>query len=451
MSNSNNIAVIGAGLAGCEAAWQLAEGGATVALYDMKPQQKSPAHHLDGLAELVCSNSLKADGLENAPGLLKAELRAGKSLLLACADACQVPAGGALAVDREQFSTMVSEKIKNHPRITLYENQEITQLNQEFLDQQDVIIATGPLTSAPLAESIQARMPPHLQGESLFFFDAAAPIVSFESIDMDSAYFASRYQKGTPDYVNCPLSKEEYLLFWEALCQGEPADIHGFESKYLFEGCMPVEAVAKRGEDTLLFGCLKPVGLPDPKTGKDPYAVVQLRKENQEGSMYNLVGFQTQLKFGEQQRIFSLIPALKHSEFLRFGVMHRNTYLHSPQVLNRYYQLKSQENILFAGQITGVEGYVESIASAWLCAREWLRRKEGKEALNLPRETAIGALSHYISDETVGNFQPMKMQFGLVPDLAERVKGGKRVRNERKAQRGYEIFLKTMEEKGENR
>lgn len=447
--STKDVVIVGAGLAGCEAAWQLAQGGIPVTLYDQKPQSKSPAHHLDGFGELVCSNSLKADGTENAAGLLKWELRQGASLLLACADGCTVPAGGALAVDRDKFSALITAHMKGHPLITVIENQEIQSFPPDFYDNHQVILATGPLTTSALAEYIQNVMPPEAQKEALFFFDAAAPIVSFDSIDMSKAYFATRYDKGTPDYINCPMNKEEYLHFWAELCQGEEAPVHGFEAKHLFEGCMPVEEVGKRGEETLLFGCLKPVGLPDPKTGKDPYAVVQLRKENSQGSMYNLVGFQTHLKFGEQQRIFSLIPALADAEFLRYGVMHRNTYLDSPRVLNSCYQLRNQEDLMFAGQITGVEGYVESIASGWLCARELLRRRQGKEPLALPRETAIGALAYYISDPTVGHFQPMKMQFGLVPDLAQRVKGGKRVRNQLKAQRGMEVFLAHMGQKEE--
>lgn len=434
--DKENILVIGGGLAGCEAAWQVAEGGYPVTLYEMKPKKKSPAHHSDFFAELVCSNSLKANNIENATGLLKEELRLGGSLLLACADSTAVPAGGALAVDRVQFGEMVTEKIKNHPLITVI-SEEVTEIPQD----KQVIIATGPLTSDQLAENIANLFPDE---KSLFFFDAAAPIVSYESIDMNHAYFAARYDKGTPDYVNCPMNQEEYTAFWQALTTAQEADVHGFEEKLVFEGCKPVEVEARRGEQTLLFGCLKPVGLPDPKTGRDPYAVVQLRKENAEGSMYNLVGFQTHLKFPEQQRVFSMIPALKEAEFLRYGVMHRNTFLNSPKLLDRSFRLKQQENIMFAGQITGVEGYVESIASGWVAARELLLRLEGKDPLLLPQETATGALSLFISDASVTNFQPMKMNFSLISSLDIRVKGGKRARNALKAKRGLKVYCEAM-------
>ncbi|MFI3250325.1 MAG: methylenetetrahydrofolate--tRNA-(uracil(54)-C(5))-methyltransferase (FADH(2)-oxidizing) TrmFO [Eubacteriales bacterium] len=431
------VTVMGAGLAGCEAAWQLAEHGIQVTLYEMKPHKKTPAHHSDSFAELVCSNSFRANQVENAVGLLKEELRLGSSLILSCADQTQVEAGGALAVDREGFSNLVTEKIKNHPNITIiYE--EITQ----FPTEGNVIIATGPLTADTLAAEIVANLP---ETQSLHFYDAAAPLVSFESVDMESAYFASRYDKGTPDYINCPMSEEEYEIFWQALTTADQAEVHGFEDQKIFEGCMPVEVMARRGRETLCYGPLKPVGLRDPKTGKTPHAVVQLRKDNSQGSIYNLVGFQTHLKFPEQKRVFTLIPALKNAEFLRYGVMHRNTYLNSPKLLDRYYRLKSSPNLIFAGQMTGVEGYVESTASGWLAARELVRRLEGKPPLDLPQETATGALAHYISDQSVTSFQPMNVNFGIIPPLGYRVKG-KKNKNAVLAKRGLQAFCQATEQ-----
>ena len=425
------VIVIGAGLAGCEAAWQLAERGIPVDLREMKPAKMTPAHHSGDFAELVCSNSLRGAGLENAVGLLKEELRRCGSLILACADAHRVEAGGALAVDRFGFSGAVTGKIKSHPLITVTEG-EVTRLPEEG----NVIVASGPLTSDALAEHIQALFP---GSAPLNFFDAAAPLVTFESVDMDSAFFASRYDKGTPDYINCPLTQEEYEVFWSELCAAQEAEVHGFEDKSVFEGCMPVEVMARRGRDTLRYGPLKPRGLRDPKTGKEPYAVVQLRRDNAQGTIYNLVGFQTHLKWPEQRRVFSLIPALREAQFVRYGVMHRNTYLDSPRLLDRYYRLKSQPRLCFAGQMTGVEGYVESTASGFLAAVELSRRLEGKPPVDFPRETAIGALALYISDDSVADFQPMNINFGLIPPLGYKVKG-KRNKNAELSRRALEAL-----------
>ena len=425
------VTIIGGGLAGCEAAWQLAKRDIPVVLWEMKPEKKTPAHHSDLFGELVCSNSLRSDQLENAVGLLKEELRRLDSLILQCADEHRVAAGGALAVDRVAFSQAITDAIRNHPNITVREG-EVTQVPAEG----QVIVASGPLTSDALAESIAQHFP---DSGYLHFYDAAAPLVTFESIDMDSAWFASRYDKGTADYINCPLSQEGYLAFWKELREAQEAPVHGFEDKNVFEGCMPVEVMARRGEQTLCFGPLKPRGLPDPKTGKEPYAVVQLRRDNAMGSVYNLVGFQTHLTWPEQKRVFSMIPALKHAEFLRYGVMHRNTYLNSPKLLDRYYRVKGDERLMFAGQITGVEGYVESTASGCLAALELARRIEGKPPIDFPQETAIGALALYISHEGVENFQPMNVNFGIMPPLGYRVKG-KRNKNAALSQRALEAL-----------
>ena len=425
-----SVTVIGAGLAGCECAWQLASRGIPVKLCEMKPQRSTPAHHSPDFAELVCSNSLRSDQLENAVGLLKEELRRLDSLILRCADAHRVEAGAALAVDREGFSRAVTEAVKNHPLVTVVEG-EVTEIPQG-----QVIIAAGPLASEGLTTAIQKEFP---DSGTLNFFDAAAPLISFESIDMEKAWFASRYDKGTPDYINCALDKEEYLAFWQELRTAQEAEVHGFEDSQVFEGCMPVEVMARRGEDTLRYGPLKPKGLRDPKTGKTPYAVVQLRKDNAQGSVYNLVGFQTHLKWGEQKRVFSMIPALQNAEFLRYGVMHRNTYLKSPGFLNRYYQVMERPNVMFAGQITGVEGYVESAAAGCLCAIELARRLLGQPPVDFPRETAIGALALYISDESVTDFQPMNVNFGIMPPWPERVKG-KREKNALIARRALEVL-----------
>ena len=429
----DKVTVIGAGLAGSEAAWQLARRGIPVTLWEMKPQKMTPAHHSEYFGELVCSNSLRSDQLENAVGLLKEELRRSGSLIMACADAHRVEAGGALAVDRHAFAAAITETIKNHPNI-IVEKGEVTEIPSEG----DVIIATGPLTSEALSEKIAGLFP---DSRYLNFFDAAAPLVTFDSIDMDSAWFASRYDRGTPDYINCPLSREEYDAFWTELTQAQEAEVHGFEDAGVFEGCMPVEVMARRGRDTLCYGPLKPVGLKDPRTGREPFAVVQLRKDNAQGSIYNMVGFQTHLKWPEQKRVFSMIPALKNAQYVRYGVMHRNTFLDSPRLLDRYYRVRGNERIMFAGQITGVEGYVESTASGFLAAVELARRLEGKAPANFPQETAMGALALYISDQSVVNFQPMNINFGLIPSLGYRVKG-KRNKNAEISRRALEALDK---------
>ena len=432
----NHVTVIGAGLAGSECAWQLAQRGIQVTLCEMKPVKKTPAHTTEYFAELCCSNSLRSDQLENAVGLLKEELRRLDSLIMRCADATRVPAGGALAVDRHGFARMVTEEIRQHPNITVAEG-EVTEIPEG-----EVVIASGPLTSDALAEKLTALFG---EGSTLNFFDAAAPLVSFESIDMDCAYFASRYDKGTPDYINCPMNEAEYKAFWQELITAQEAEVHGFEDKQVFEGCMPVEVMARRGEDTLRFGPLKPKGLPDPKTGRDPYAVVQLRKDNADGSIYNLVGFQTHLKWPEQKRVFTMIPALHDARFLRYGVMHRNTYLDSPRLLDRYYRLRSRPRIAFAGQMTGVEGYVESCASGFLVGVELARRLQGKAPIDFPQETAIGALGLYVSNPTVGDFQPMNINFGIIPPLDHRVKG-KRNKNAELSQRSLAVIETLREE-----
>jgi methylenetetrahydrofolate--tRNA-(uracil-5-)-methyltransferase len=446
MNNTKpTVTVIGAGLAGCEAAWQLARRGVAVTLYEMKPRKMTPAHKSEGFAELVCSNSLRAGNVENAVGLLKEEMRRCGSLIMACADAHAVPAGGALAVDRNAFSQAVTEAIRSHPLITVVE-EEVTAVPQEG----EVLIASGPLTSDPLAEDIARRFPGQ---NKLHFFDAVAPLVSFESVDMDKAWFGSRYGKGSADYINCPMTMEEYDAFWQALCSAEEAKLHGFEDQNVFEGCMPVEVMARRGHDTLCYGPLKPVGLVNPHTGREEYAVVQLRKDNAQGSIYNMVGFQTHLTWPEQRRVFRMIPGLENAEFLRYGVMHRNTYLDSPRLLNRYYQVIDEPRLTFAGQMTGVEGYVESAASGLLAGAELARRVLGQEPLDFPRETALGALSHYISDTTVKDFQPMNVNFGIIPPLGHRVRGGKRVKNGELAKRALAALPQAAlvrEEKPEN-
>ena len=408
------VKVIGAGLAGCEAAWQLARRGIPVRLLEMKPQKMTPAHHSADFAELVCSNSLRGDRLENAVGLLKEELRRLGSLILTCAESCRVEAGGALAVDRHGFSGMVTQKIRSHPNIRVVE-EEVTGVPEG-----PVIIATGPLTS----DAMSAAIRDYFGGaDYLSFFDAAAPLVSFESIDMDKAWFASRYDRGDADYINCALDKDEYAAFVAALTAAEEAEVHGFEDQKVFEGCMPVEVMARRGFDTLRYGPLKPVGLKDPGTGREPYAVVQLRKDNAAGSIYNIVGFQTHLKFGEQKRVFSMIPALHDAEFVRYGVMHRNTFLCSPRLLDRYYSDRRNPLVAFAGQMTGVEGYVESTASGYLAAVSMAAKLAGETPPDFPRETAIGALAAYVSDESIGNFQPMNINFGIMTPLGYKVRG----------------------------
>ena len=432
-----SVTVIGAGLAGCEAAWQLARRGIPVTLREMKPEKMTPAHTSSDFAELVCSNSLRGAGLENAVGLLKEELRRLGSLILEAADATRVEAGGALAVDRHAFSQYITKAIRSHPGIQVVEG-EVTELPAEG----EVVVATGPLTSDALAEKLAALFG---EGTTLNFFDAAAPLVTFESIDMDCAWFASRYDKGTADYINCALDEETYRAFWRELCEAQEAEVHGFEDKNVFEGCMPVEVMARRGEDTLRYGPLKPRGLKDPRTGREPYAVVQLRKDNAAGTIYNLVGFQTHLKFGEQKRVFSMIPALKNAEYVRYGVMHRNTYLDSPRLLDRYYRLKKEPRISFAGQMTGVEGYVESTASGFLVGVETARRLRGMPPIDFPQETAIGALGLYVSNGSVGNFQPMNINFGIIPPLGYKVKG-KRNKNAVLSQRSLEILEPMREE-----
>ena len=424
------VSVIGAGLAGSECAWQLAQRGIQVKLYEMKPEKRTPAHHTDAFAELCCSNSLRGAGLENAVGLLKEELRQLGSLILSCADATRVEAGGALAVDRHGFANLVTERIRSHPNITVIPG-EVTAIPEG-----EVVVASGPLTSDALAETLEKLLG---EGCGLHFYDAAAPLVSAGSVDMESAWFGSRYDKGTADYVNCPMTEEEYAAFWEALTTAQEAEVHGFEDSQVFEGCMPVEVMARRGRDTLRYGPLKPRGLKDPRTGKEPYAVVQLRRDNAQGSIYNLVGFQTHLRFPEQKRVFSMIPALRDAEYLRYGVMHRNTFLDSPRYLNRYYQLKSEPRIAFAGQMTGVEGYVESAASGFLAGIELARRLRGMAPVDFPQETAIGALGLYVSNESIGNFQPMNVNFGIIPPLDHRVKG-KRNKNAELSARSLAII-----------
>lgn len=426
------VKVIGAGLAGSEAAWQLAERGIRVKLYEMKPAKMTPAHHSESFAELVCSNSLRGDRLENAVGLLKEELRRSGSLILSCADETKVAAGGCLAVDRNRFSELVTEKIRAHKNIEVI-SEEVSQIPDV-----PAIIATGPLSSEAMAKAIADYFD---QAEYLHFYDAAAPLVSSASVDMELAWFASRYDRGDADYINCAMNKEEYTAFVHELANAEEAEVHGFEDKHVFEGCMPVEVMARRGEDTLRFGPLKPVGLVDPKTGKEPYAVVQLRRDNANGDIYNIVGFQTHLKFPEQRRVFSMIPALRNAEFLRYGVMHRNTFLNSPKLLDRYYSVKQQPLLAFAGQMTGVEGYVESTASGYLAAVAMAAKLAGLTPPDYTRMTAIGALGYYISDPSVTHFQPMNINFGIMEPLGYKVKG--------KANKNLEIAnraLKVLEE-----
>ena len=428
--------VIGAGLAGSECAWQLAQRGIRVTLREMKPVKRTPAHLTNDFAELCCSNSLRSDQLENAVGLLKEELRRLESLILTCADATRVEAGGALAVDRHGFAALVTEKIRSHPNITVVPG-EVTELPDG-----EVVVASGPLTSDALAERLQMLLG---ENSDLHFYDAAAPLVSAESVDMEKAWFGSRYDKGGADYVNCPMNEEEYQAFWEALTTAQEAEVHGFEDAQVFEGCMPVEVMARRGHDTLLYGPLNSRGLDDPRTGRWPYAVVQLRRDNAEGSVYNLVGFQTHLRFPEQKRVFSMIPALHDAEFLRYGVMHRNTFLNSPKLLDRYYRLKAEPRISFAGQMTGVEGYVESAASGFLVGVETARRLRGMRPVDFPQETAIGALGLYVSNPSITAFQPMNINFGIIPPLDHRVKG-KRNKNAELSARSLDIIERIKEE-----
>lgn len=425
----NTLKIYGAGLAGCEAAWQAARRGVRVELYEMKPKKFTPAHRSDSFAELVCSNSLRSDSVTNAVGLLKEELRRLGSLIMEAADATRVPAGTALAVDREKFSSYITQKITSQPNIRVI-SEEVCEVGEE-----PVVVATGPLTSEKMAEYIERELV-----EGLHFFDAAAPIVDAESINMDVAFFASRYGKGDADYINCPMNEEQYNAFWEALVSAEEASLKDFDRDAqkklkVFEGCMPVEVMARRGRETLLFGPLKPVGLVDVRVGVQPYAVVQLRRENVEGSMYNIVGFQTHLTFGEQRRVFRMIPGLENAEFLRYGIMHRNTYLNSPKRLDASYSLLSRPNVFFAGQMTGVEGYIESAGSGLLAGINAARRVLGAEPVIFPRVTMLGAMAHYVANGGTGAFVPMNANFGIIEPLPERVKGGKLVKYERLAER----------------
>lgn len=422
------VKVIGGGLAGCEAAWQLAKRGIHVKLYDMKPHKFSPAHNLPSLCELVCSNSLRSDMLENAVGLLKQEMREMGSLVMECADATRLPAGGALAVDRVGFSKLVTAKVAEHENIEIV-NEEIESIDPD----EYTIVASGPLTSDSLYESIRE----FLGDKYLHFFDAAAPIVTTESIDMTKAYRASRYGRGTDDYINCPMTEDEYNAFYEELINAELAEVHGADNKTVFEGCMPVETMAKRGKDTLLFGPLKPVGLENPKDGTLPHAVVQLRQDNKDGTLYNIVGFQTHLKFGEQKRVFSMIPGLENAEFVRYGVMHRNTFINSPQLLNKYYQVINSPKTFFAGQITGVEGYVESASSGMAAGINMAKMLLGEDMVDFTRLTATGGLAHYISEGSTGDFQPMNVTFGIIDPLEKRVRK-KREKNALISQRALE-------------
>ncbi len=428
--------VIGGGLAGCEAAWQLAKNKINVTLYEMKPRKKTPAHHLDLLGELVCSNSLRADTLENGAGLLKAEMRLLGSLVTECADATRVPAGGALAVDRIGFAQMMTDKIIENPYITVVD-EEITKIP----DDEIVIIATGPLTSDALSKEIRE----FLGNNYMYFYDAAAPIVTYESIDKSKVYRKARYDKGTADYINCPMNKEQYKTFYDALINAETAELKEFENDKVFEGCMPVEVMAKRGEDTLTFGPLKPVGLNHPETNESYYAVVQLRQDNKEGTLYNIVGFQTHLKFPEQRRVFSMIPGLENAEFARYGVMHRNTYIHSPGTLNSNYETLMRPGLFFAGQMTGVEGYVESASSGIVAGIAAARKIMDREPVDFPKTTATGALAHYISEFNGSDFQPMNINFGIIESYPERIKN-KRERYAKISERALSVIEKIIEE-----
>ena len=437
MNDMQQINVIGAGLAGCEAAWQAAKLGVKVNLYEMKPKKFSPAHHSENFCELVCSNSLRSNQLSNAVGLLKAELSLLDSLIMQSAYENEVPAGAALAVDRVKFSEYITKKIKNHPLINVI-SEEITEIPTDHV----TVIATGPLTSDALASHIKET----LCLDSLHFFDAAAPIVDASTIDFEKAFYASRYGKGEACYINCPMNEDEYRAFYEALISAEEAPIKEFDKEEqrknptVFEGCMPVEVMAKRGFETLLYGPLKPVGLPDPKTGKEAFAVVQLRQENAEKTMYNIVGFQTHLTFKEQKRVFGMIPGLENANFFRYGVMHRNTFINSPKLLNQFYALKSNPNVYFAGQMTGVEGYLESCASGFVAGINAARSVLGLELIDFPNSTAIGALAHYVCNTATTNFQPMNVNFGIIAPLDHKVKGGKAVRNEAISERALKIL-----------
>ena len=436
----SHINIYGAGLAGCEAAWQAAQRGVKVRLFEMKPNKMTPAHHSAGFAELVCSNSLRSDCVSNAVGLLKEEMRRFDSLIMQAADATRVPAGSALAVDRTKFSQYITDRIRNHPNIEVVE-EEVSSLEEGTV----TVIATGPLTSDAMAEFIKND----LGCGKLHFFDAAAPIVDASTINMDIAFFASRYDKGDADYINCPMNKEQYDAFWQALTTAEEAELKEFDKESqknvkVFEGCMPVEVMARRGYETLCYGPLKPVGLIDPRVGKESYAVVQLRKENREGTMFNLVGFQTHLTFPEQRRVFRMIPGLENAEFLRYGVMHRNTYLNSPGLLDNTYAMNARPDVFFAGQMTGVEGYVESAGSGLLAGINAAHRALGKDKLALPAETMLGAMADYVSRGGTGDFAPMNANFGIVTPLGYRVKGGKVAKNEKLAERALSIIDETL-------
>lgn len=437
MTENKIVNVYGAGLAGCEAAWQIAERGVKVKLYEMKPHKYTPAHHSEGFAELVCSNSLRSDSIINAVGLLKEEMRRIGSLIMMAAEETKVPAGSALAVDRELFSKFITEKIKNHPNIEIVEA-EMTSVNPDEI----TVIATGPLTSDAMAEYIEKE----LGCSGLHFFDAAAPIVDFSTIDMDVAFFASRYDKGDADYINCPMTKEQYDAFYNELINAKEAEIKEFDREeqkkklQVFEGCMPVEVMAKRGYDTLCYGPLKPVGLVDPRTGAESFAVVQLRKENKEGTMYNIVGFQTHLTFPEQRRVFRMIPGLENAEFLRYGIMHRNTYLNSPGLLKNDYSMINNENIFFAGQMTGVEGYIESAGSGLVAGINAVARALGTKGTIFPDTTMIGSMASYVQNGSMGKFVPMNANFGIIEPLGYRVKGGKSAKNEVIANRALEAI-----------
>ena len=431
-----HINILGAGLAGCEAAWQAAQRGVKVKLFEMKPHKMTPAHHSEGFAELVCSNSLRSDCVSNAVGLLKEEMRRFDSLIMQAADATRVPAGSALAVDRTKFSQYITDRIRNHPNIEVIE-EEVSSLEEGIV----TVIATGPLTSDAMANFIKDD----LGCGKLHFFDAAAPIVDASTINMDVAFFASRYDKGDADYINCPMNKEQYDAFWQALTTAQEAELKEFDKESqknvkVFEGCMPVEVMARRGYETLCYGPLKPVGLIDPRVGKESYAVVQLRKENREGTMFNLVGFQTHLTFPEQRRVFRMIPGLENAEFLRYGVMHRNTYLNSPGLLDNTYAMNARPDVFFAGQMTGVEGYVESAGSGLLAGINAANRALGKDKLILPPETMLGAMADYVSRGGTGDFAPMNANFGIVTPLGYRVKGGKAAKNEKLAERALSII-----------
>lgn len=424
------VIVVGAGLAGSEAAWQLAERGIQVDLYEMRPVKQTPAHHTDKFAELVCSNSLRANTLTNAVGVLKEEMRQLNSLIIDSADHCSVPAGGALAVDRHEFAGRVTDTLRNHPNVTIH-NEELTEIPKDEI----TIIATGPLTSELLSREIS-----QLTGEDYFYFyDAAAPIIEKDSIDLDKVYLKSRYDKGEAAYLNCPMTEEEFNTFYDALIEAETVPLKEFEKEIFFEGCMPIEVMAKRGKKTMLFGPMKPVGLEDPKTGKRPYAVVQLRQDDAAGTLYNIVGFQTHLKWGPQKEVIRLIPGLENAEIVRYGVMHRNTFINSPKVLEATYQLKAKPNLFFAGQMTGVEGYVESAASGLIAGINAARMASGQEPLIFPQETAMGSMAHYITSTNSKNFQPMNANFGLFPDLGRKIKS-KQERAEAHAERALQTI-----------